>query len=295
MKKIVLVDDDIDLLALVTKFLNRNEAFNTKSFNTSKEALAYINDNTSDINLIITDISMPIMNGIELLDNCKNISNIPILILTAYQDKNIVTSAYKMENKVLTMNYIVKPFNVDILISSINSLLKTQDLFHNLTIKNRKIKSLMDTLDNSNQYLTEKLENILKDHQEDANKINRVKELMNNIINNDLPLIKFVLKIIESNEKILDSIIGEGEELFKIMPKTIEPLKTVISDIVVVGQILVDIGIISQADLKQIKVEKTTFYQILNELYLNGGFDSQTFSEFLKMMEFKVESKSIIF
>ena len=65
--------------------------------------------------------------------------------------------------------------------------------------------------------------------------IELMKTILPNIATNDIALIKFVLKIIEKSQTVIQNTIisaeSEEEEIFKILPKTIEPLKTAIVDL----------------------------------------------------------------
>lgn len=72
------------------------------------EALEIIKDNALD--LILLDIQMPGMNGIEFLQKLRNESiNIPVIVLTAYSDFNYAKSCIKYG----VTNYLLKPIDID--------------------------------------------------------------------------------------------------------------------------------------------------------------------------------------
>ena len=75
--------------------------------------------------MIITDVMMPVMNGIELCKHLKsnmNTSHIPVIILSA---KASVDSQIEGMNTGAD-DYIPKPFNLSLLLTKIQSVLKTQ-------------------------------------------------------------------------------------------------------------------------------------------------------------------------
>ncbi|MDU1890123.1 MAG: two-component regulator propeller domain-containing protein [Dysgonomonas sp.] len=128
--KIVIVEDNIEMLSFITKELGKS--FNILTALNGKEALKIL-DKTY-IDLIISDISMPEMDGFELLRNIKSnikYSHIPIILLTARTS---------LESKIEGLNlgadaYIEKPFSIDFLLVQINNLLdgrkKLKDSFNN--------------------------------------------------------------------------------------------------------------------------------------------------------------------
>lgn len=128
-KQIVLIDDETEIVELVTDILldSDSKRYYIKSFNDPGKAVAYINDNSYSINVIITDIRMPNMSGIDLLYACIDIQRIPVLFLTGLDDDKTIDAAFKVRDKVLTVNYLVKPFNQTMLISAIETLIKTQE------------------------------------------------------------------------------------------------------------------------------------------------------------------------
>jgi len=91
--------------------------------------------------LILSDVMMPVMNGIELLDKLKNeitTSHIPVVLLTA---------KYSVENQIEGLRYgadyyITKPFNNDFLIAAISGLIKQRkQLFSGLLDKRAFIQT----------------------------------------------------------------------------------------------------------------------------------------------------------
>ena len=73
-----------------------------------------------DINLMILDIQIPLLNGLEVLKEVRKESKIPILMLTAFSDEEYKISAFSS----LADGYIEKPFSLPVLKVRIDSLIK---------------------------------------------------------------------------------------------------------------------------------------------------------------------------
>lgn len=80
-----------------------------------KEALAY---SLEDIELVIIDIQLPDGNGITLCQSLRQVSQVPILFLTAKDDEETIVEALNSGGD----DYIVKPFRANELIARMNSI-----------------------------------------------------------------------------------------------------------------------------------------------------------------------------
>ena len=118
MKKILLVDDEESIHLLYREELE-GEGYNVYSALSGIDALQELKIISPD--LIILDINMPGMNGIEVLRQIKNLyPNIPVVLCSAYQE-------YKQELGVWASDdYIVKSSNLDDLKAAIHHLLPNQ-------------------------------------------------------------------------------------------------------------------------------------------------------------------------
>ena len=138
-KKILIVDDEYNT-RFATDFVLANAGYKTttaedgsEAFNLLKKSLAV--NNLFD--LVITDMKMPKMTGMELIDEMKkaNIS-IPVLAITGFGDKQTVIELLRSECN----DYLDKPFSADDLLASVTRVLTKQ----NKTAQ--EIKALQDSL-----------------------------------------------------------------------------------------------------------------------------------------------------
>jgi DNA-binding response OmpR family regulator len=118
--KILTVDDSKTIRMIVKKAFS---PYNCDLFEGENgvEGLAIANKEKPD--LIILDITMPVMTGIEMLEKLKSekdLKDIPVIMLTAESGKENVMKIVKMGVR----DYVVKPFKGDQLIERAKSILK---------------------------------------------------------------------------------------------------------------------------------------------------------------------------
>lgn len=83
MNKVLLIDDDVELTTLLQEYLTE-EGYDVTTDTDGRAAIAAAAGNTVDI--IVLDIMMPRMNGIEVLQRIRKLSPVPVLMLTARGD-----------------------------------------------------------------------------------------------------------------------------------------------------------------------------------------------------------------
>ncbi len=84
MKKILLIDDNQELVDTLLKQLSIM-GYDTLFAYNGEEGLAIINDEEINIGLIISDIDMPVMNGVDMIS--KITSKIPIIVYSGLADE----------------------------------------------------------------------------------------------------------------------------------------------------------------------------------------------------------------
>ncbi len=104
---VLIVDDDESIRDMLSIVLN-DENYNVITAEDGKNALLHLKKN--QIHLVITDIKMPDMNGIELLNIIKKKKEkIPVIMITGHASTNDAIEAMKIGAE----QYITKPFNID--------------------------------------------------------------------------------------------------------------------------------------------------------------------------------------
>lgn len=114
--KILIVEDDNMIREGLSEYLSEF-GYTVIQAKDGREALSEFN---SDINLVILDIQIPFINGLEVLKEIRKKSNLPILILTAFSDEEYKIDAFTN----LADGYIEKPFSLPVLKARIDSLIK---------------------------------------------------------------------------------------------------------------------------------------------------------------------------
>jgi two-component system, OmpR family, response regulator ChvI len=121
MHKITLVDDDRNILTSVSMALEA-EGFAVKTFSDGEEGLRGIVSAPPD--LVVLDIKMPRMDGMEVLSKLRETSAIPVIFLTSKDDEVDEVIGLRMGAD----DYITKPFSQRLLIERIRALLRRQEL-----------------------------------------------------------------------------------------------------------------------------------------------------------------------
>lgn len=119
MNKVLIIDDDIELCALIKKCIEK-ENLSVSIANTGAAGLEIAIKEESAFTLIILDIMLPDIDGFQILKKIRCANNIPVLMLTAKDDE---------EDKVFGLrlgadDYLTKPFGINELMARINSLIR---------------------------------------------------------------------------------------------------------------------------------------------------------------------------
>ena len=140
--KILIAEDEANLRKLIASYL-RKEGFSTVEASNGREALKLFSEDKFD--LVILDIMMPVMDGLEVCKAIRRESTVPIVMLTARSEEYDELSGFSCGAD----EYITKPFSPAILITRIKSVLKRShvigdDEMHlaeiTLNIRERRVK-----------------------------------------------------------------------------------------------------------------------------------------------------------
>jgi len=119
MVHIMIVDDNLEALRVIERGLKIAGHRTTKAAS-GEEALKHLQHSGKKIDLMLTDYTMPKMNGLELLKTAKGISPLlPVIIMTAYSEKRMVIEA--MLNS--CNGFIEKPFTYEELMTEITRII----------------------------------------------------------------------------------------------------------------------------------------------------------------------------
>lgn len=143
MHTILIVDDEPNYQIVLGEFL-RDEGFETMTADNGQQALDLVKNN--DINLVITDMQMPGMDGFALLQAIKEFrSTIPVIMITAYGEVEKAVRAMQLG----AFNYLTKPFNTDELLACANKALE----HHSLAQENKRLQLEISTRYRFNQLI----------------------------------------------------------------------------------------------------------------------------------------------
>jgi two-component system, NtrC family, response regulator HydG len=148
-KKILIIDDDMDLCTLLSRYLTKN-GFETAASHSGNKGIAKFNEAKYD--MVICDYRLGDMEGIDVLKALrKENPSVKVLMITGYSDIKTAVEVIKMG----AFDYIVKPLIPDEVLSVINTAMRqqsgTQQEGYKETNKTRSV-----TANLSDQYLVGK-------------------------------------------------------------------------------------------------------------------------------------------
>ena len=119
MNKVLIIDDDKELCALMKKCIEQEKISAVTVYN-GIEGVRLIDENKDSYSLIILDVMLPDIDGFQILQKIRDTSNIPVLMLTAKSSE---------EDKVFGLrlgadDYLTKPFGINELLARVNSLIR---------------------------------------------------------------------------------------------------------------------------------------------------------------------------
>src|SRR5512139_4115517 len=119
MARVLVVDDDADILALVSYKLSRS-GFEVDSARDGQKAIERLTANPPD--LVLLDIMMPGLSGLEVLDRLRSsatTARLPVIMLTAKAQEGDVERGFERGAD----DYIIKPFSPRELVSRVQAVL----------------------------------------------------------------------------------------------------------------------------------------------------------------------------
>jgi len=106
-EKVLVVDDEPTIVELCTRFLNK-EGYMVKTASNGLQALQIFQEEPFD--LLLTDIRMRGMSGLELIDAAKKVDQgIAIVVITGHGTVNMAIESLKLG----TLGFVIKPFTME--------------------------------------------------------------------------------------------------------------------------------------------------------------------------------------
>ena len=134
MDTILVIDDDLALLDLIADLLAGPERLILK-FSSAREGLEVVK--REPVDLILTDINMPDMNGIEFIKKTQEMHiTAPIITITAYASTETAIQALRSG----AYDYLSKPFAHEELLKTVENTLHARHLFHEVTYLRGKLE-----------------------------------------------------------------------------------------------------------------------------------------------------------
>ena len=131
------VDDDQSVRWVLEKALNQAD-MEARSFERAEHLLEALDDDVPDV--LITDVRMPGMSGIALLERLRtDCPDLPIIVITAHSDLENAVAAYKGG----AFEYLPKPFDIDEAIELVHKAARRRGIPR--SIKVRALSSTMAT------------------------------------------------------------------------------------------------------------------------------------------------------
>jgi len=118
--QIIMIEDDEDITNLLTQNLERYD-MKVTGYETPLEALQHLKNHRYD--LLILDLSLPQMDGMEVFKKVREISDIPVIISSARSDLNDKVNALELGAD----DYLPKPYDPRELVARIKTVLRRRD------------------------------------------------------------------------------------------------------------------------------------------------------------------------
>ena len=120
MKHLAIIDDDPEILKLLEQYLTKN-GFEVRAFTDGE---SFLKEDESNFSLIVLDIGLPGIDGLEVCKRVRQNSNIPIIMLTAASDDLDRILGLELGSD----DYMGKPFNPRELLARIKALLRRSEI-----------------------------------------------------------------------------------------------------------------------------------------------------------------------
>ena len=140
MEKILIVDDEPGVVEIISEILEV-EGYRIEATTDPKEGLKFIEK--TNYNLIITDLKMPEVDGIEITKAAKNKNKeTDVIVITGYASLESAISALRQN----VYDYILKPFNISEILLTVEKVFEKQRLKKTNVELNKKIEKALNNI-----------------------------------------------------------------------------------------------------------------------------------------------------
>lgn len=118
-ERILVIDDEVDMLMLLRMIIEDNTGYAVETTNNASEALKMLRE--TSYHLVVTDLKMPGIDGLELFREIRQIDpRLPVIIITAYASEASAEEAARLG----AANFITKPFRKNSILFAIEKALE---------------------------------------------------------------------------------------------------------------------------------------------------------------------------
>ena len=150
MSSVLIIDDDKELCTLMKKCVEHEQMAAIMAYG-GIEGLRLTEEYRTSLSLVILDIMMPDLDGFQVLQKIREISNVPVLMLTAKSDEEDKVSGLRLGAD----DYLTKPFSINELMARVNSLIRRYTTLNPVTEISADIIKLQGmTIDKINRVVT---------------------------------------------------------------------------------------------------------------------------------------------
>lgn len=116
--KLLIIDDEAGIIGEVRDFFTE-EGFEVRTADSGKDGLKLIREFAPEI--LILDIKLPDISGLEVLKTCKEVSpSTKVIVVTGYVDQGIIDEAERLGRDA----FLQKPFDLMLIVEEVERLLK---------------------------------------------------------------------------------------------------------------------------------------------------------------------------
>ena len=297
-----IIDDEEDIRKLLKNILKNIKA-NIHTFKDAKEFLEYQSKNSIRNFILVVDIMMPEINGIEMVKilSGKNLLiDIPVLFLTAYPNDVEIAESFNFI-KTLALDYLGKPFNVHWLIAKLENLIKIKithtrlstmsiellDAYSNISNINSELNEIITEKDSTleealskNDYLIARLHKMIKEKENTTVSslelsLEKLKGLLSRILTKDITAVK-ALEILLENP---NSSRKEKAELLKMPPEALKTIHSISANLDLLKELLHDVNILRKEHQLNYNFKDTSLYKSIKVLHENNVIPGELFEK----------------